>query len=715
MVSLEPSNHVLLSAFDEAATEFSEVDALRTRIEGDRYTDLELIGEGGAKLVYACLDKVSGREMVRAYPRSEDRQEDFLREALLHAQLEHSNIIPLYDLGYVDGRPYFCMQRISGMDLEAWLKGQHSLSEKLDVLLKVADAVSFAHERDVLHLDIKPGNIQLSKHGEVFVGDWGLARANQTHFPAVKITETNRPCAEKGEGANQTQDTFIQTKQATGQFTRHGFVSGTPGFMAPEQCVKGEEKDERTDVYGLGSLLFFMLCGAPTVKGDVQEGFEKVLRGDIDFEQVPVGPRLMAILKKSLSVKRELRYQSIVEMQSDIQAYRDGALTSVDRSSFSLLVLSLWKRKKAVIIPSFLGILLLVSVSAAYVVNLRGAEREARDAEGLARDAEKEAVKSAQQAKQALFDLAEEKDEKQRGFEEAAKNYLRESISRYIDGSRGYYSYDTKTGKKAYDLVVKALNLQPENKEAWALRGKLEILIWRLHDAAASFEKAGEEFVVHKEACVEFAKLKKGETRRIVEFLYKLLPSTDMRLIHDVMYQVIFSLEERDLDDFIYFVEESLNMRNGGGKQRLHFQFDKENMALDMSHNTQLRYIFMIKRLPIRELNISHTIIGKDLKHLERLPLTKLNASYTHMDDTTLPFLKGKGITHLNLEGTMITGLSELDFLPLQHLNIANTPIRDFSFLRHYSLLEELVCNQRDYEKVKQYISPDVKVRQIPY
>ena len=134
-----------------------------------------------------------------------------------------------------------------------------------------------------------------------------------------------------------------------------------------------------------------------------------------------------------------------------------------------------------------------------------------------------------------------------------------------------------------------------------------------------------------------------------------------------------------------------------------------------MSNNIQLRYIFMIKRLPIRELDISHTIIGKDLKHLERLPLIRLNASYSHMDDTTLTFLKGKGITHLNLEGTMVTGLHELDFLPMQHLNIANTKISDFSFLRHYSLLEELICNQKDYEKIKKYISPKVMVRQIPY
>ena len=144
-----------------------------------------------------------------------------------------------------------------------------------------------------------------------------------------------------------------------------------------------------------------------------------------------------------------------------------------------------------------------------------GEQRGSSRSEGLARDAEKERCQPNRQSRLIRFGRGEGR--KAEGFEEAAKNYLRESISRYIDGSRGYYSYDTKTGKKAYDLVVKALNLQPENKEAWALRGKLEILIWRLHDAAASFEKAGEEFVVHKEACVEFAKLKKG-ARRIVEF-----------------------------------------------------------------------------------------------------------------------------------------------------------------------------------------------------
>lgn len=665
-----PSVEVLLGAFDEAAAEFSEVETLCARLESERYEDGDLLGEGGAKFVYLCEDKVSGREIVRAYPRSEELEEDFLREALLHAQLEHPNIIPLYDMGYEEGRPFFCMQRISGRNLSEWLNERGlSLSEVLDVMMKVADAVGYAHDLGVLHLDIKPTNVQLSEHGEVFVGDWGLARSRQS-----------------GEGVFQ----------ATGQFTRHGLVCGTPGFMAPEQCEKGRVRDARTDVFGLGALLYYMLSGCSLVVGGVEEGLEKMKRGEIDFDKVDIDARLLAILKKMLAIEPEDRYQSVKEVLRDLAKYRNGALTSVDKSSVSLLALSLWRRKKSMIIPSLVGLFLVVGISVAYIVNLRAAEQEA--------------VASAERTKRALNELAVAKNEKLRGLEVAAANYLRESSALYVEGSHGRISYDPQHSKKAYPLVVKALDLKPDNKEAWGLRGKLEILLWKLDEAAISFGEAGEKFKILQKACEEFKGLKKGDTRKIVDFLHTILPSQDLRLIHDVMFQVIFTQEQRNFDDVLYFIEESLNMRNGGHELRLNYTFDKRLMSLDMSHNPKLRWVFLIKNLPIRELNISHTQIDRDLEHLANLPLVKVDLSYTGLTNRTMKYLEGKGIVELNLESTRVSSGLSLKFLPLQKLNIAKTRIRDFAFLADFTTLKEVVCDASVVAEIRRHVASDVQI-----
>src|SRR5204863_8178338 len=177
-------------------------------------------------------------------------QRDFVQEAEITAQLEHPNIIPIHELTSVDGRPAFSMRLIRGQTVHQALAAQggatgdaDALDRVLNVVLRVCDAVAFAHSRGVVHGDIKPDNVMVGSFGEVYLVDWGVASL----IPAVAPEQ--------------------QISVSTERHTRSG-VRGTPAFMAPEQA-KGvlTEIGERTDVFGLGALLYFILTGRPPFEG----------------------------------------------------------------------------------------------------------------------------------------------------------------------------------------------------------------------------------------------------------------------------------------------------------------------------------------------------------------------------------------------------------------------------------------------------------------
>ena len=153
-----------------------------------RYTNEAFVGSGGMKIIQSEFDSYCQRSVARAALKNSDKSaETFINEARILARLEHSNIVPLYDLGLDENDlPYFTMRLLGGKNLQEILDEQSSTNQKteslfsqqqlLEVFLKVCDAVSYAHTKGVLHLDLKPDNIQIDQFGEVLVCDWGLAR-----------------------------------------------------------------------------------------------------------------------------------------------------------------------------------------------------------------------------------------------------------------------------------------------------------------------------------------------------------------------------------------------------------------------------------------------------------------------------------------------------------------------------------------------------------
>lgn len=231
----------------------------RTR---DRYVVIGEAKKGGIGLVWRAKDIELGREVALKELRkdrllSAELRERFLAEAQINAQLTHPNIVPAFDLIHpLDGEsPFYTMQYVEGRTLTDATRQFHArhkkgkagvleLRELLSAFVAICKAVDYAHDRGVLHRDLKGLNVILGDHGEVFLLDWGMAKVvgRTEHARADSLVE-------------------LATMSPDGE-TREGALLGTPAYMAPEQAAgRLDQIDRRTDVYGLGVILFEILTG----------------------------------------------------------------------------------------------------------------------------------------------------------------------------------------------------------------------------------------------------------------------------------------------------------------------------------------------------------------------------------------------------------------------------------------------------------------------
>ncbi len=213
----------------------AHADTVADRDYGDRYTFCDILGEGGQGIVVRARDRLLDRDVaIKALKNRQDQalEKLLVREAKLCGRLEHPNILPTYDLAQDDlDSPLFVMKKIEGRSLEELLHElyaagpgelRHARLRLLSLFLQVLNAISFAHARGVLHLDLKPGNVSLGSFGEVYVIDWGFAREKESRADAV--------------------------------------AGGTIHYMAPERLDR-KEFDERADIFSLGVLLYRLLTG----------------------------------------------------------------------------------------------------------------------------------------------------------------------------------------------------------------------------------------------------------------------------------------------------------------------------------------------------------------------------------------------------------------------------------------------------------------------
>ena len=333
---------------------------------------------------------VAMKVLLRGRPKvSENDFQRFVEEAQITSQLEHPNIVPVHEMGNdAKGNVFYTMKYVRGLTLTDVINElrrekvetieHYPLQRLLNIFQKACDAVAFAHSRGVIHHDLKPANIMLGDYGEVLVLDWGLAQVVDD-FIASQEARNKEPPPPIDPNAEmmQVDEKFVDfekefqdllnesihtDKIGSDLRSQSGKIVGTPGFMAPEQ-LQSERKyqDFRTDIYSLGAILYSILTLRPPVHGtSLEDVLHKIVNGEIcppiifnepdsntnvtgsacaydkavvhmpvKLPHCPDGripTALSDIVMKAMSVDPDDRYQSVMELQRDIEAYQDGVI-----------------------------------------------------------------------------------------------------------------------------------------------------------------------------------------------------------------------------------------------------------------------------------------------------------------------------------------------------------------------------------------------------
>jgi serine/threonine-protein kinase len=300
---------------------------------GDDFEELGPIGQGAMGEVVLVRERTLGRRVAlkRLHAQARGHRETvgrFYREAQITAQLEHPGIVPVYGLSAHGGDVSYTMKLVQGRTLQEFLRacqarvdtgqpldGAFSLPARLRHLLKACDAMAYAHGRGFLHRDLKPANLMIGPFGEVYVMDWGIARA-------VDAPEEDLDTAE--DLAHGDASLFVD-------HTRLGVILGTPRYMAPEQA-RGEHANmgPHSDQFALGLVLQELVTldrarvgtDAHDVLGKAALGERAPMRAYRDHASVP--RELQAVVERACAVETAQRYESVAELAQDVERYLAG-------------------------------------------------------------------------------------------------------------------------------------------------------------------------------------------------------------------------------------------------------------------------------------------------------------------------------------------------------------------------------------------------------
>ncbi len=329
-----------------------------------RYQITRRIGKGGMGEVLKAFDPAIRREVAIKLlaPRGKDPGavvDKFVQEARITGQLEHPNIVPVYELALdgADAASYFSMRLVRGRSLaevlrelaqaeaEAighrpnrrfltvppGLRDAYPLGRRLSDFVKVCDAVAFAHSRGVIHRDLKPSNVMVGQFGEVLVVDWGLAKV---------VGAPDAPAAGEGPPAIDASGQAVETIDGT--------VIGTPSYMPPEQAEGSvEEVDPRSDVYSLGATLYELLTlRQPYVGESKTDVLAQVVRGRLlpPSRRAPpwrIPRELDAVVLRAMAHAQEDRYPTVEALKADVEAFLEGRTLRAARYN-TVQVLGKW-------------------------------------------------------------------------------------------------------------------------------------------------------------------------------------------------------------------------------------------------------------------------------------------------------------------------------------------------------------------------------------
>ena len=627
-------------------------------IVDERYKHSSIINQGGMKKIFKTTDHLTNRPVAKAtlLDWSESwKVENFLREARLTAALEHPNIIPIYDIGVDEEEgPYFIMKLVGGRNLndilrdllKAQSKEEFSLNDLLAIFLKVCDAVAYAHSKGIVHLDLKPANIQVGDYGEVLVCDWGLA----------KVLEDD----DEVRDFSADLDPGIYN-----DVTLDGIIKGTPGYMAPEQIDTSlGPKNKQTDIYALGGILYTLLCFKRPYESDTLEGvIKETLHGNLQLpsernKSGSIPSSLEAVAMKALEVKPEDRYKSVNELRKEINKWLEGFATEAENAGFFKSAWLLLNRHKIV---SLLLLALTVSIILAFY---------------FVRENELIAIYNEKKAKQALLELTQQKE-----FAELVSvNTIGQLEINYKSHLKNFEF------RKALDFINKTVKLYPSNEQLNAYKGEVHFYLQEFVEAEKAFLKAGTyklkaPFSIMIEIMPKYVELqKKGFT----------LSAQDL-------FDITFLLEEEYRDKFIGFITERISTLEN---YQIMYRDPELRKLID-------RHIAYCRLMSIRELIERNSKDSKiDSKYIESVfkftyvlsdEGIYMDFSGSRLVDNKL-FIEHLPLVSINFENTSFWRRWVFSHHTLKSVNIRNTKIRKLSRENFFNSLQEIILTQEQYD-----------------
>ncbi|MCM8535000.1 MAG: protein kinase [Lentisphaeraceae bacterium] len=601
----------------------------------ERYITLEKLATGGMKEIYICEDKSTGRSVAKALLKDKAKEsaiEDFLREARVTASLQHPNIIPIHDIGKDElGQPFFTMKLIEGQNLAEFIEEQGSarnLNECLDILIKICDAVAFAHSNGVLHLDLKPENIQVSHYGEVLLCDWGLAR-----IVGAKIKE-------------QRFESYMLNEDLGENLTIDGFIKGSPGYMAPEQInTKLDKKDERTDIYALGALLYYLITGQATVSHKDPDFLKKTLQGDIPLpsELCNVPESLETICLKAIEPKKENRYQTANCLIVDLRAYLNGFSPTSEKASFLKQFKLFYKRNNRACITALLFLLVLATSGVFYTLEIKASQ---------------------QKAESALSSLQQANIEKSKLYDELQQKII----------NSAHNAYQNSAFTQAENMLA-----QIDTPEVVDLKIKLNFIFQRF-DIVQDLLGDDKESNIAKATQMFRASVKNGKlsTKALLKFNSEYNLDRILKVNFLTYHLRNYSHQEEKLILVPALIKTDNNIKDLNYK----YKILDDGISVDISNNLRLRKYQWIRFFGnVTEINISNTSL-QVIKALNSLPLKKVNAANTPIN--SINWLSSLKLEELDIRGTLVEslfGLKSMNSLKLLILpsNFPKENLLDYS------------------------------------
>lgn len=576
-----------------------------------RYEIEDKMAQGGLKDIYRAFDRRSQRYVAMACIREDQKATftaSFIREAHLTALLEHPNIIPVYDVEEGEN-PFFTMKIIQGENLSSILfkdSSRFSRNQLLRSFVQICSAVSYAHSRGVVHLDLKPENIRIDKYGEVLLHDWGLSKRLFIPKDDSNLLVVDKVDSEK-------------------------IIKGTPSYMAPEQFSPDKKvTDERTDIFSLGCILYSILTRQTPFNDSLEIKGRQLTEPISKDRNIPES--LNAVTVKALQENPDERYQSAEELKLELERYLDGFPTKAEDAHFIKQLFLVVKRNKFICSILLLSSLILISVVSVFIGKLKSSEAQTKAAFVKAQKAQKNAELSLAQAKENFDMYFKEKEQRLELSEISSESLLKANIKT-----------DIASYNDAMQHLKAALKVSPDNPAVYSKIVLLNIFYEKFDKALENYPKSDKRPFIAK--AIEVIK-------NFAAHFDKKRPLSD-----EHFFQLIEELHKTANKWIVGNILVSRQMRTKGREEHLSFikstfkALNKKQADWPWDYQSNDGVIF--RHLTLREDKKNYSLLGLAACKISSLDICRLKNIY--LNDLSFAF-----INKLNVYGARLHGLQNI-------------------------------------------------------